>query len=278
MNGEISWTFGELEAVLAGIHDIDPTKRTAFQSRLKNFHRMGFPIGFKAIKGKAARYSPLQIVEMALALELTQLGLPPERTVSVLSINTWAVLSALRLACGLKLEKKKAFGPHGGGDGDFPMFLYFDPTALQPLSLGQSPARTPDLDGASTSFFFAGIGVLKDELANWTSGSTCRLSLINLSALLSEICLSPFAPNRGRESPYDSKFLRELDSEVAEATAEWEGGNDAEAAYVFQLLEASQEIDTAELARRTDIPERRVIAYAEEYMSQLSREDVHGNS
>ena len=79
MAADIAWTFGELEGVLASVHGIDQTKRTAFQSRLKNFHRLGYPLGFRAVKGKAATYTPLQIIEMALAVEMTQLGLPPER-------------------------------------------------------------------------------------------------------------------------------------------------------------------------------------------------------
>jgi predicted helicase len=37
-------------------------------------HDLDYPVGFQAVKGRAATYTPLQIIEMALAVEMTQLG------------------------------------------------------------------------------------------------------------------------------------------------------------------------------------------------------------
>jgi hypothetical protein len=123
---DIAWTFGELEGVLASVHFIDQSKRTAFQSRLKNFHRLGYPLGFKAVKGRAATYTPLQIIEMALAVEMTQLGLPPERASLVLIRNRWPILMAAEMVARELQRWPAAFSSEKGlSDEVMSMFFIF---------------------------------------------------------------------------------------------------------------------------------------------------------
>lgn len=180
-------TFGELEASLAAIHDIADTKRTAFQARLKNFHRLGYPVGLKTTKGKAATYSPGQVVEMALALELTELGLPPERVVRVLTLNWYPTAMAISIAARALLERPHGFDEHEVKEGDPPsMFLFFDPAALTPLT-NADVTITPDLDQAADTFFYGGEAVVKDNIVRWTSGATNRISIINVTALIDHL-------------------------------------------------------------------------------------------
>lgn len=172
-----SVNFGELEAALAEVHDIAQSKRTAFQARLKNFHRLAFPMDFETVKGKAARYSSAHTYEMALAVELTQLGLPPDRASTVLSWNRYVTTMAARIAT-MDLKTWKS-----GDEAPLQMFLYFDPTALEPLS-----SRPDDIPSADAeSFFYGGAGVIADYLKLFQPGASPRLSMVNVTSLLASL-------------------------------------------------------------------------------------------
>lgn len=198
----IRLTFGELEARLARLHEIASAKRTQFQARLRNFQRLGIPQGVASGRGKTAYYGPGQVVEMALALELTQLGLLPERVVAVFNLNKFPISQAVSMASRAILEKG-GFRPgherldenltiyHGalmreGTEDTDPlsMFLYFDPTAL--ASLTDIPERYEDQ--ASATFFYGGAGIVRENIVKWTAGPYIRrLALINLTAMLWEL-------------------------------------------------------------------------------------------
>lgn len=193
-NAPVKWTFGQLDAVLADIHKIADSKRTAFQSRLKNFHRLKFPHGFQSSKGKTATYSVGDIFMMALAVEMTQLGLSPERVVRVLVSNWFPVTMAARMAADALVSDPYGFDLEGA----FPekkdplsMFLFFDPSALQGLS---TDAAGDDAmwDEASSSFFYGGQGVIREQFVDWTLNSG-RLSLLNITAMLDRLAYTTAA-------------------------------------------------------------------------------------
>lgn len=250
---KVFWTFGELEAELANVHGIDDTKRTAFQSRLKNFHRLGFPAGFKAAKGRATQYSPLQIAEMALALEMTQLGLPPDRATWILSANRWPSLMALEMAAR-ELGKNPTLYTLGRGLAQeaLAMFLYFDPAALHPLTLNMPSKMLPDLDEAANSFFYGGMGIIREGIVNWTSGRNVRLSLINVTSLIGIIATSPYEEGSEADLEYRTAFFGQLEAEAHDIREEWERG-DVVDDYVFNLLEREEITDPLVLAERTNI-------------------------
>lgn len=275
MAADIAWTFGELESVLASVHDIDQTKRTAFQSRLKNFHRLGYPLGFKAVKGKAATYTPLQIIEMALAVEMTQLGLPPERASWVLTRNRWPILMATEMV-GRELQKMPdAFSSESGlSDRVLSMFLYFDPAALNPLTLHLPAEVLPDLDEAANSFFYGGIGIVREGIAAWTSGRSARVSLINLTAMAGNVVSSPFDEGSADDLAYRADFFRLLAEGAARIRSKWEGGDDAEEDYVFGLIEREMVKDAAALADQANIPVNRAARYLDEYRQRWGGQDV----
>lgn len=268
-----SWSFGELEAALAHVHEIDESKRTAFQARLKNFHRLRYPMGFSAIKGRAATYSPLQIADMALALEMTQLGLPPDRATSVLCSNRWPTLMALKMAARALAESPQEFDPHGERPDDpLSMFLFFDPSALHALTLHMPPEFLPDFDQASNTFFYGGIGVVQENLVKWTSGSLCRLSLINVTALLHLIAHSPFDQGSAHNIAYRQSFLRQLCDDADTDMIAWEGGDEAEEAQAWGIMEREVIGTSADLAERMNIPFPRAERYFRESLYERARQ------
>lgn len=269
MADSIAWTFGELESVLANVHFIDQSKRTAFQSRLKNFHRLGYPLGFHAVKGKAATYTPLQIIEMALAVELTQLGLPPERASFVLGHNRWPILVAAEMVARELQTDPAAFSSETGlSDRVLSMFLYFDPAALHPLTLHLPAKALPDMDEAANSFFYGGIGIVREGLAAWTSGASARLSLINVTALAGNVATSPYEEGSEDDLAYRQEFFREMESGAASAREEWANTDLAEEYYVWSLMERNEFPDPAILAERASISVDRASRYLEEFTKQ----------
>lgn len=280
MDEAITWSFGELDGVLAGVHRIDATKRTAFQSRLKNFHRLNYPIGFSATKGKAATYTPLQIIDMALAVEMTQLGLPPERATWVLSRNRWPTLMAIKMAAAELAMHPAGFDPEKSlPDDPFSMFLYFDPAALNPLTLHLPARAMPDMDEAAYSFFYGGIGIVRENIAAWTSGFAPRISLINVTAMIGLVVWSPFDEDSPEHVTYRQGFFLQLEADADRAQIEWEGGSDeAEADYVLGLLEREEITDSGKLGERVSIPTERAARYITENTARIARRNHDGNT
>jgi hypothetical protein len=275
----IIWTFGELEAVLSGVHGIDQTKRTAFQSRLKNFHRLHYPIGFTATKGKAAVYSPLQIIDMAFAVEMTQLGLPPERAIWVLTCNRWATLMAVQMAARELAKNPRGFDIENGlADDLLSMFIYFDPAALHPLTLHVPPRLVPDLDQAANSFFYGGIGVVQENMARWTSGMVPRISLINVTAMVGSVVASPYEAGSPKDVSYRQRLFEQLDAEAFAIRRDWGGGEEAEADYVLGLLEREEITDPIKLGERVGISPERAARYIHEEAERKVRRTYDGNT
>lgn len=77
-------SYGDLEEFLAEIHRVAPEKRTALKGRLKHFQRLGWPAGTNKGKGARVQYGVGQTLSLAVAMELLQIGLTPERIVNQL--------------------------------------------------------------------------------------------------------------------------------------------------------------------------------------------------
>lgn len=256
--------FGDVDAILAQKHRIAARNRTKFQARLKNLHRLGWPLKFVSVKGKTSLYDPGALADMALAVELTQLGLTPERVVHVLRANRWPTLMAYRLAADSLVGA-------GADEQGLPMFLYFDPAALDALTIEQEMIDDTgpeyDWDAASDSFFYGGIGIVRDNIANWTSGDDCRLSLVNVTALLAASAWSPFPPETPGAEEYFNSHFRWLSNWATESMEAMEGASEAEADY-FNRYQISHEIDgPAQLAEQAGIP----LAKAERFVDERRR-------
>jgi hypothetical protein len=175
-----TWTFAKLEAALAQWHSIHSTKRTAFQARLKNFLRLGFPPMLESTKGKATEFNAWSAYCLAVALEMTQLGMPPDRTIRALRPNHYAMAMAGKMAAEAVIDM--IAGSKGKGEY-LRMYLYFDPEALGALTLDEDDG----FDQAEQTFFYGGHGVMADMLKSADYSEIRRLALINVTSLVASL-------------------------------------------------------------------------------------------
>lgn len=77
----------ELEPALAQLHDVSPSKRSAFAARLKHLQKIGFPIGTNTGKGRPAAYTFEATCQLLVAFELMQFGMIPVQAISYVNRN-----------------------------------------------------------------------------------------------------------------------------------------------------------------------------------------------
>jgi hypothetical protein len=71
-------SYATVETALARLHDANPeVQRGAFRGRLKHLQRLGIPLGERPGKGSRINYSCDQIWQLAVALELAEVGIDP---------------------------------------------------------------------------------------------------------------------------------------------------------------------------------------------------------
>lgn len=165
-------TFAEVEGLLADLHSIASDKRAAFQARLKNFLKLGYPNTVKSGRGKQGRFGSYEVMQMALAVELSQLGIPPNRTVQILLISDTAVALSIRLM--------GQFLDHGDLNKEKPTLLALQPAALSAFM---------DRDGRGNALCAELMLPTYPELVaeQITAGNSSRLSVINVSQVFVEV-------------------------------------------------------------------------------------------
>lgn len=92
-----SFSFGQLEELLARMHSIAPDRKVAFQGRLKHLQRWGFPTREKPGKGKAIAYTIEHVFRAVLALEFIQAGINPKFAIDMIEANWGEVLPTIYL-------------------------------------------------------------------------------------------------------------------------------------------------------------------------------------
>jgi hypothetical protein len=81
-------SFAQAHFVLSMVAGIAPEKADTFQSRLKQWQKMGFPQGTRVGKGAKAEYGALQVFQLAILVKLLRVGLTPERAQKVIT-SAW---------------------------------------------------------------------------------------------------------------------------------------------------------------------------------------------
>lgn len=228
--------FGDLEDILARQHEIVGRHRTKFQARLKNFHRLGWPDDFTSIKGKASTYDPGSVVDMALALELTQLGLAPERVVHVLRQNRWATLMAYRMAATAiasvsidELDRRRPLAD------PIATFVFFDPAALSSLTV-VSESMDEVAAASAASFFYGGINVIRDNLSNWNITEITRMSVVNITALMDQTAWMPLSWNDPEAGRYRREYFEWIADWASTGVANLQRRVEAEEQYASKLI------------------------------------------
>jgi hypothetical protein len=181
----------QLQALMMRLHRVPAEKRIAMLGRLKHLQRLEWPPGANPGKGKRVRYDPEQIFQLALALELIQLGTTPERAVNTLCYHIKTVWVAAAEA------SKSAVS----GVGD-PIFLLFDPASLSTalggdeVSVNVAPMISSYLDDVTK--LLKGLG----------SKEVPRISIVNISALIDRIETELGRLGLGSESSFSEGLLK----------------------------------------------------------------------
>jgi len=184
-------THREAERILLEVQDIPADRHAAVRSRLRLLQRLGLAAGARQGQGKRAIYGARDLVVMALALEFSQAGMAPERTLKLIQENDELIERAISAAAVTKTTADS-------------IFFVFDPVALR----------------NDTVFFTyvdaAGFRKVYEEFA--IQRRLIRLSAIGLSALIDSIVdvLYPKVlfdvPGAGQLAANAAAFLRSLGS------------------------------------------------------------------
>ena len=144
---------------------------------------------------------------MALAVELSQLGLAPERVVRLLKLDPFPVFMCVRMAAAELLRVENAVDE---GKPAMPMYLYFDPGALTDLTFDWDVAETPDSDRAVSTFHYGGPGVVAELLAGWIAGENTRAAFLNVTRVLDGLLGPDFSNREGLLVTARRRFLSDI--------------------------------------------------------------------
>lgn len=83
------------EAMFAAAYGVQPEAATAFRRRLEHLRSYGCPSGLKTGRGRTAFYGWKQLVEQAVALDLLNVGLAPEKAAALLGQEPYRLMPIL---------------------------------------------------------------------------------------------------------------------------------------------------------------------------------------
>lgn len=76
--------FRDVEAMLLTRHGIAEDRRIALRGRLEHLRKLGCPVGVQTGKGRPAVFGWSHLIQLALALDLVNLGITPEHAANVI--------------------------------------------------------------------------------------------------------------------------------------------------------------------------------------------------
>ncbi|QUM70858.1 hypothetical protein [Sphingopyxis granuli] len=103
--------------LLAEAMEVPVSRRPAFLGRFQHLQRLSLIEGISPGRGKAAEYQAHHVMVIALALQMLQLGLTPERAVETINQNR----ARVREAIGLAVSREGNISPS---------LFWFDPSVL----------------------------------------------------------------------------------------------------------------------------------------------------
>jgi len=144
-------------------------KRSALLGRFQHLQRLKLIEGINPGRGKAAEYGAHQIIVILIAFQMLQLGLTPERTVSVIKGNSERIRKAIGLAVTYR-------------DGEIgTSMIWFDPAVLSPSIDGYG-------DPAAATFDFADAAKGMDALMHFfVLGDAQRAAFIGVSGTIRNV-------------------------------------------------------------------------------------------
>lgn len=185
---EVSISFAVLEAILSTVHRIKPDKRTAFQARIKNFQRLGMLEDLITVKGRPTEYEPHHVYLMALAIELTQLGLTPDGIIEFYARSKYGV--AIAAGAAVRALRRVPERPaERGGESPKGYYMFFDPHGLSELS-----------DGPPSPLFLSTLEDAPEQIRKLSDAVVGRFAGINVTTLID----AAFIPSKMRDAFLDA--------------------------------------------------------------------------
>lgn len=152
--------------LLADAMEMPEERRSALLGRFQHLQRLKLVEGVNPGRGKAAEYSAQQVLVFAIALQMLQLGMTPERCVKILQENR----DVLRMAIGLAVYRPDTISPS---------LLWFDPSILN------RPTKLDDYDLAEETFYYGGVGTSAEAFESFfEKGWVQRMAFISVSGTL----------------------------------------------------------------------------------------------
>lgn len=191
-----------LLSVLGQAMLVDPAGAGAFLGRFQHLQRLRLVEGINPGRGRQAAYRANQVMVIAIAMQLLQLGLSPERAVRIIRDNR----DRVRLAIGLAVPTAEKLAP---------AFLYLDPALLTALGADGSDAGHAEL-----TFHYAGEGTLREMIDEYlVAGDVPRIAIVNIKGTIvslkdamwnDELMLDQAAADKSEEGTMAPAFHRAL--------------------------------------------------------------------
>lgn len=145
-------------------------RRSAFLGRFQHLQRLSLIEGINPGRGKQAEYQAHQVLLIAIAFQMLQLGLSPERAVKIIKENQEQIRLAIRIA----IENQAEISPS---------LLWFDPGIISPAIEGY------DVEDLADATFTQGDGETAMEMFKryLVDGGVTRLSFISVSNTLGSL-------------------------------------------------------------------------------------------
>lgn len=98
--------FGQVEALVVGMHGVTKRKRDALRGRFRHFQRDNFPPGINVGRGPRVAYGVDETFKLVFAFELLAARIPPVAVAPIIEVGWPAFLEMVRLAGGAHLDKR----------------------------------------------------------------------------------------------------------------------------------------------------------------------------
>lgn len=163
-----------LLTLLADAMEIPAEGRSAFLGRFQHLQRLALVEGINPGRGKAAEYQAHQVLVIAIAFQMLQLGLTPERAVMVIKQNQDLVRLGISLAIATP-------------DTIEPALLWFDPALLTRTMKGRDGVH----DLAEATFNYGGAGTGEEMFRHFfVDGYVQRTAFISISGVLWHLAMA----------------------------------------------------------------------------------------
>lgn len=159
----------ELLDLVAKVMEVPPERRSALLGRFQHLQRLSLIKGINPGRGSAAEYKANHLIVVLIAFQMLQLGVTPERAVTIIQQNQ----DRIRLSIGLSLAKRGTITP---------AMLWFDPSIL---TQNVSDGRGKTYDIAEATFHYGGAGTGHEMFDHFfVKGSVQRMAFISVSGTL----------------------------------------------------------------------------------------------